>query len=80
MSEFDRKKVIQILIEDDLFAILDNGDQQYLYDILETGHIGYAKLSDELLIAECYERDISYLISENNDDTFIDINKTNGKW
>jgi hypothetical protein len=64
---FDREKVIEILIEDDFFAILDSGDHDYLYNILYGGQKGYTHWTDDELIRECEERDISYLIGDNDD-------------
>ena len=61
---FDRDKVIELLIDDDFLAIIDNGDHQYLYEILHTGQLGYTHWTDDELIRECEERDISYLIGE----------------
>ena len=34
---FDRDRVIENLIDDDFLAILDNGDHEYLYHILQIG-------------------------------------------
>ena len=76
---FDREKVIEALIDDDFFAILDNGDHEYLYHILHGGFKGYNEMTDNELADECAERDISYLFGE-DDDTFVDVNETGGKW
>ena len=76
---FDREKVIEILIDDDFDAIVTCHSWDYLYDILNNGHLGYSNMMDHELIKECEERDISYLIGE-KDDTFIDVNETGGKW
>lgn len=76
---FDRDKVIELLIEDDFDAIVGCRSWDYLYDILYHGQIGYSNYTDDELIKECNERDISYLHGE-NDDTFIDVNETGGKW
>ena len=76
---FDREKVIEILIDDDFDAIINCGSYDYLCDILRSGHLGYDHMLDEELIKECEERDISYLVDE-DDDTFIDVNETGGKW
>ena len=65
---FDREKVIESLIDDDFDGIrngfLLNGDSSYLFDILNNGHIGYDNFTNDELIKECEERDISYLIGE----------------
>ena len=76
-AEFDREKVIDILIDDDFDTIRNgiilNNDSEYLYDILKDGHIGYDNMLDAELITECEERDISYLVADNDD---IDENRT----
>ena len=61
---FDRDKVIEALINDDFDAIINCGSYDYLYDILQGGHIGYSNMMDNELIKECEERDISYLVGE----------------
>ena len=66
-AEFDRYKVINILIEDDFNDIVNYGGYNYLRDILNGGHIGYDNMLDEELIKECEERDISYLVGDNDD-------------
>ena len=76
---FDREKVIELLIDDDFDAIFNLNCRDYLFDILNNGHIGYDNMTNKELINECEERDISYLVGE-NDDTFIDVNETGGKW
>ena len=63
---FDREKVIDILINDDFDAIVGCRSWDYLFDILNGGHKGYAHMTDEELIKECEERDISYLVGEND--------------
>jgi hypothetical protein len=64
---FDRDKVINVLIEDDIYCIMENGCVDYLYDILDGGHTGYRHYSDFELMRECDERDISYLVGDNDD-------------
>ena len=61
---FDREKVIEILIDDDFDAIFNCRSHDYLYDILNGGHLGYSNMMDHELIKECEERDISYLVGE----------------
>ena len=61
---FDRDKVIEVLINDDFDAIVGCHSWDYLYDILQGGHIGYSNMMDNELIKECEERDISYLVGE----------------
>lgn len=65
---FDRDRVIENLIDDDFFAILDNGDHEYLYHILFGGFKGYNEMTDNELAIECDERDISYVFGENDDE------------
>ena len=71
-AEFDRYKVIDILIEDDFNDIVNYAGYAYLRDILNGGHIGYDNMLDAELITECEERDISYLVGDNDD---IDENR-----
>lgn len=61
---FDREKVIELLINDDFDAIINCGCYDYLYDILQSGHIGYDNMTDNELVDECEERGISYLVGE----------------
>ena len=72
-AEFDRDIVIEMLIESDMQVILECQSEEYLFDILKNGHIGYDNMLDEELIRECEERDISYLVADNDD---IDENRT----
>jgi len=62
---FNREKVIESLIDDDFYAIIDNGDHEYLYHILHGGQKGYNHWTDDELVRECDERDISYLFGDN---------------
>ena len=54
---------IDELINDDADIILGEGDY-FLYALLKDGFKGYANFTDEELIKECEERDISYLFGE----------------
>ena len=63
----DSQKLIDILIQDDIDAIIHGGCIDYLCDILNTGHLGYSHMTDFELMKECEERDISYLVGENDD-------------
>ena len=65
--KFDSQKLIDLLIEDDIYAIIKNGCVDYLWDILNGGHLGYSHMTDFELMKECEERDISYLVGENDD-------------
>ena len=66
-AEFDREKVIEILIDDDFDAIITCRSYENLYHILQHGHIGYDNFTNDELIRECEERDISYLVGDNDD-------------
>jgi len=61
---FDREKVIDTLIADDLIQF--NLDHVYFNDTLRNGFIGYDNMDDEELITECEDRDISYLVGEDD--------------
>ena len=60
---FDRTKAIDELINDDADIILGEGDY-FLYALLKDGFKGYANFTDEELMNELIERDISYLFGE----------------
>jgi len=62
---FEREKVIDILIDDDIDA-LHYDDYSYFVDILRSGFKGYDNMTDNELIKECIERDISYLVGEDD--------------
>lgn len=61
---FDREKVIEALINDDFDAIVNCHSWDYLYDILQGGHIGYSNMTDNELVDECAERDIPFEVGE----------------
>ena len=61
---FKRDEVIRLLIEDDINSYVEHGHVDTLWFILERGFKGYAHFTDDELIQECNERDISYLIGE----------------
>jgi len=61
---FKRDEVIRLLIEDDINSYVEHGHVDTLWFILERGFKGYAHFTDDELIQECEERDISYLIGE----------------
>ena len=63
---FDREKVIDILINDDLD--IQYSDMSHLEYMLFNGFIGYDNMTDDELIKECEERDISYLVGDNDDE------------
>ena len=56
---FDREKCIEVLINDDFDAIIGCGSYDYLYDILYHGQLGYSHFTDEELMQELRERDLS---------------------
>jgi hypothetical protein len=62
-----RDEVIRVLIEDDINSYVEHGYIDTLWFILERGFKGYAHFTDDELIQECKERDISYLVGENDD-------------
>jgi hypothetical protein len=61
---FKRDEVIRQLIEDDINSYVEHGYIDTLWFILERGFKGYAHFTDDELIEECNERDISYLVGE----------------
>jgi len=61
---FKRDEVIRLLIEDDINSYVEHGHVDTLWFILERGFKGYAHFTDDELIQECNERDISYLVGE----------------
>lgn len=68
---FNRDKVIETLVDDDFNCIdSDNcllNDRSYFYELMTTGFKGYDNMTDEELMQECDERDISYLFGEDDD-------------
>ena len=62
---FDRFEAIDELINNDMNTI-ENDDGWYLSMLLRSGHKGYENYTDEELMQELTERDISYLFGENN--------------
>jgi len=65
---FKRDEVIRLLIEDDINSYVEHGHVDTLWFILERGFKGYAHFTDDELIQECNERDISYFVGEFEDD------------
>jgi hypothetical protein len=61
---WSRDKAIQELIEDDINSYHEHGYVDTLWFILERGFKGYANFTDEELMNELIERDISYLFGE----------------
>mgnify|MGYP003345646674 CR=1 FL=1 len=73
---FNRELAIQELVDNDINSIIrdynEMNDASVLAYILEEGFKGYINYTDEALMKELTERDISYLFGE-NDDSFIQI-------
>ena len=67
---FDREKAIQELINNDINMIFDLkasfNDVEYLASVLEFGFKGYYSFTDDELMVELEQRDISYLFAEND--------------
>lgn len=63
---FNRDKVIETLIDDDLNSSFM---REYLTEMLTDGFKGYGNFTDQELMKECDERDISYLFGEDDDET-----------
>ena len=62
---FNREMAINELIDNDLSDILQHGDDNWiLSNILADGFKGYNNFTDEELMRELEERDISYLFGE----------------
>lgn len=56
----NREMVVDRLIADDMDTILNQGYDNYLYDLLLTGFKGYQNLSDTELMVELNGRGIDY--------------------
>ena len=65
---WDREKAIQELVDNEINTIISDymqmNDLTVLAWILEFGFKGYSKMSDQELMNELMERDISYLFGE----------------
>lgn len=61
---FIREKAINELVNNDFDDIMSGSIPEYLYSILQSGHKGYADYTDEELMQELTDRDISYLFEE----------------
>ena len=64
---FDRDKVIEALTDDDMEYISSDvsGGLELLESYLKYGFKGYVEFTDSELIVECEQRNMSYLIGEN---------------
>ena len=63
---YNREKCIKELILDDLDTQAWNGNE-IISSILEFGFKGYSNFTDDEIIQEMKERDISYLFGDNDD-------------
>jgi hypothetical protein len=61
---FNRDKAVQCLIDDDYNTIMSGDANDYLINLLTFGHKGYNDFTDDELMQELTERDISYLFGE----------------
>ena len=70
---FDRELAIQELVDNDIDSMLKDynemGDCSTLAFILDEGFVGYRSYTDEQLMQELEERDISYLFGESDGET-----------
>lgn len=64
---FDREKAIEELVSDDMNTV-DVGAAYYLYNLLRDGFKGYANYTDDELVQELHERDISELFGDCDDE------------
>ena len=64
---FDRTKAIEELVSDDMNTVFNEGDY-YLYALLKDGFKGYDNYTDDELVQELNERDISELFGDNDDE------------
>ena len=55
-----REQIVDALIANDMDTILNQGYDNYLYDLLLVGFKGYQNMADSDLIIELNERDIPY--------------------
>ena len=55
---FDRNKAIDLLIDDDMHNLVDNGDSDFIRAALKHGFTGYTIYSDEELLKELTNRDL----------------------
>lgn len=65
---FNREMAIQELVDNDFDTVM-NSDYgvELLRSILDSGFKGYREMTDEELIVELDQRDISYLYGEDDD-------------
>ncbi len=64
---WDREKAIDTLINDDIDSIMNSHYIDTLNYILESGFKGYRNFSDDELMNELLERDISPIFGDNDD-------------
>lgn len=63
---WDRTEAIDTLINDDMNTV-ENDDGWYLSSLLRNGFKGYENYTDEELMNELMERDISTVFGDNDD-------------
>ena len=64
---WNRNKAIETLIGDDIDSVVNNGYTDSLWYILAEGFKGYNHFTDEELMNELIERDISPVFGDNDD-------------
>ena len=66
-AQFDRVKAIETLVQNDTIEYESLLTQEFFIYLLMDGFKGYNNMTDEELMQECEDRDISYLIGECDD-------------
>ena len=64
---FERDKAIEALIGDDIDSFTNGGYTDTIWYVLAEGFKGYNHFSDDELIKELQERDISIVFGDNDD-------------
>ena len=68
---FNRDKAVNALISDDIDTIIVSkeyyNDESYIDNILRVGHKGYEDYTDDELMQELQERDISTVFGNNDE-------------
>ena len=55
---FDRNTAIDLLIDDDMYNLVESGDSDFIRVVLKHGFTGYTIYSDEELLKELTNRDL----------------------
>jgi hypothetical protein len=72
---FNREKAIQELVDNDFDTVMNTDyGVELLRSILDSGFKGYRDMSDEELMMELDQRDISYLYSD--DDLYDEVSES----